>query len=90
LVIVRVNAVGDKDGRAAEALVEVIDYYDEATGFTAMERTTGWHGAIVAIMNARGQTPRGVKPVEVGVPAKLFVDEMKRRGISMTEKLTLS
>jgi len=89
-VIVRVKALGDKDERAAEVLVEVIDYYDEATGFTAMERTTGWHGAIVAIMNAKGQTPRGVKPVEIGVPGKLFVDEMKKRGISMTEKLTFS
>ena len=86
----RVKAVGKKDGRAAEALVEVIDYYDEATGFTAMERTTGWHGAIVAIMNAKGQTSRGVKPVEVGVPPGLFVDEMKRRGLSMSEAITLS
>jgi lysine 6-dehydrogenase len=88
LVIVRVKAIGDKDGKAAEAVVEVIDYYDERTGFTAMERTTGWHGAIVAIMNARGQTPRGVKPVETGVPAQLFIDEMKKRGLSLTEEIT--
>jgi lysine 6-dehydrogenase len=88
LVIVRVKAVGNKDGKAAEAVVEVIDYYDEATGFTAMERTTGWHGAIVAIMNAREQTPRGVNPVETGVPAQLFVDEMKKRGLSLTEETT--
>lgn len=87
-VIVRVKAVGEKDGKPAEATVEVIDYYDEATGFTAMERTTGWHGAIVAIMNARGQTPRGVKPVEAGVPAQLFVDEMKKRGLSLTEEIS--
>lgn len=87
LVIVRVKAVGDKGGKAAEAVVEVIDYYDEETRFTAMERTTGWHGAIVAIMNARGQTPRGVKPVETGVPAQLFVDEMKKRGLSLSEEI---
>ena len=86
-VIVRVKAVGDKDGKPAEALVEVIDYYDEATGFTAMQRTTGWHAAIVAIMNARGQTSRGVKPVELGVPAKPFIDEMRKRGFSLTERL---
>jgi lysine 6-dehydrogenase len=90
LVIVRVKAMGEKDGKAAEAQVEVIDYYDEATGFTAMERTTGWHGAIVAIMNARGQTPRGVKPVETGVPAQLFVDEMKKRGLSLSEEITFT
>jgi len=88
LVIVRVKAVGEKDGKPAESLVEVIDYYDEVTGFTAMERTTGWHGAIVAIMNARGLTTRGVKPVETGVPAQLFVDEMKKRGLSLSEEIT--
>jgi lysine 6-dehydrogenase len=87
LVIVRVKAVGEKDGKSAEALVEVIDYYDDTTGFTAMERTTGWHGAIVAIMNARGQTPRGAKPVETGVPAQLFVDEMKKRGFALSEEI---
>ena len=87
-VIVRVKAVGKKNGKPAEALVELIDFYDEATGFTAMQRTTGWDGAIVAIMNARGQTPRGVKPVEIAVPTQLFVDELKKRGFSLTEQVS--
>ncbi|MCW8983836.1 MAG: hypothetical protein OQK55_00725, partial [Thermoanaerobaculales bacterium] len=87
IVIVRTKAVGKKDGKPAEALVELIDYYDEETGFTAMQRTTGWDGAIVAIMNATGQTPRGVKPVEVAVPVAPFVDELKKRGFSLTEKM---
>ncbi len=85
----RVKAVGEKNGKPAEALVELIDSYDEATGFTAMQRTTGWDGAIVAIMNAKGQTPRGVKPVEIAVPPQLFVDELKRRGFSLTEEVSL-
>ena len=29
-----------------------------------MERTTGWDGALKAIMNAYGRTPRGVHPAE--------------------------
>jgi lysine 6-dehydrogenase len=87
-VIVRVKAVGEKNGKPAEALVELIDYFDEATGFTAMQRTTGWDGAIVAIMNARGQTPRGAKPVEVAVPPQLFVDELRKRGFSLTENVS--
>jgi lysine 6-dehydrogenase len=87
-VIVKARAVGEKDGRPAEAVVELIDYYDETTGFTAMQRTTGWDGAIVAIMNATGQTPRGAKPVEVAVPAGPFVEELRRRGFSVTEELS--
>ncbi len=90
IVIVRVKAIGEKDGKRAESMVELIDYYDEATGFTAMQRTTGWDGAIVAIMNAEGHTPRGVKPVEIAVPPQQFIDELKRRGFSLTETVSFT
>ncbi|RJP72269.1 MAG: hypothetical protein C4532_06320 [Candidatus Abyssobacteria bacterium SURF_17] len=89
-VIIRVKATGEKDSRKAEVVLDVIDYYDEATGFSAMERTTGFHGAIIAIMNAKGITSRGVHPVEVGVPGALFVEEMRKRGIEMDEKITMT
>ena len=85
LVIVRVLARGRKDGRAAGVVVELIDRYDEATGFTAMERTTGWDGSIKAILNARGITPRGAHPAEVAVPGPLYAEELRRRGFSLTE-----
>jgi len=45
-----------------------------------MERTTGWDGAIVAGMMARGQTPRGAVPVELAVPPDLFVQELSKAG----------
>jgi lysine 6-dehydrogenase len=89
-VIVRVKAVGKKDGRDAEAAVEMIDRYDEATGFTAMERGTGWSAAIVAEMMARGETPRGAGGVETQVPAKPFVEALRQRGINVTEQVTFN
>lgn len=89
LVIVRVKAVGKKNDHDAEALVEVIDYYDEETGFTAMERGTGWSAAIVAEMMARGETPRGAGGVETQVPARPFVEALRQRGINVTERVTL-
>jgi lysine 6-dehydrogenase len=89
LVIVRVRALGKKDGRDAEALVELIDYGDEDTGFTAMERTTGWTAAVVAEMMARGQTPRGAGGVETFVPAGPYVQELRRHELDVTEKVTL-
>jgi lysine 6-dehydrogenase len=88
MVIVRVKAIGEKDGKAAEALVEVIDYYDDTTGFTAMERGTGWSAAIVAEMMARGETPKGAGGVEKMVPAKPFVEELNRHGIKVREAVT--
>jgi len=88
LIIVRVKALGKKDGRDATALVEVIDYYDAETGFTAMERGTGWSAAIVAEMMVRGQTPRGAGGVEAMVPAGAFVDELRRRGFVVAEQVS--
>lgn len=88
VVIARVKAVGKRKGRDAEAIVEVIDYFDEATGFTAMERCTGWSAAIVAETMARDGTPRGAGGVETQVPARPFVEELRRRGINVTEQVT--
>jgi lysine 6-dehydrogenase len=87
VVIVRVKAVGKKDGRGAEAVVEVIDRFDDSTGFTAMERCTGWSAAIVAEMMTDGRTPRGAGGVETQVPARPFVEELRRRGIEVTEQV---
>ncbi len=85
LVIVRVLAKGRKDGADAQVQVELIDRYDEATGFTAMERTTGWDGALKAIMNAQGRTPRGVNPAELAVSGPDYAVELRKRGFSLTE-----
>jgi len=85
LVIVRVRASGRKDGRPAAVVVELVDRYDEATGFTAMERTTGWDGSIKAILNARAITPRGAHPAETAVPGPLYAAELRRRGFSLAE-----
>ncbi len=84
-VVVRVVARGVKDGKPAEVLVELIDRYDPDTGFTAMERTTGWDASIKTVMSARGQTPRGVHPAEIAVPPALYVEELRRRGFSLRE-----
>ena len=88
LVAIRVRAVGKKDGHEAEAVVELLDFFDEVTGFTAMERTTGWDGAIVAEMMARGETPRGAGSVEAFVPSAAFVSELRKRGFDLTERVT--
>jgi len=88
--IIRVRAVGTKDKAAAEATVEIIDFYDEATGFSAMQRTTGWHLSIVAAMMARGETPLGSLPMEVAVPGHAFVREARRRGFRIRESIAQS
>jgi len=87
IVLVRVKALGKKGGRPAKAEVELEDHFDETTGFTAMERTTGWDAAIVAEMMAHGLTLRGAGGVETFVPAVPFMNELKRRGFQIKEKV---
>jgi len=87
MVIVRIKAIGQKDGREAEAIVEMIDYFDDETGFTAMERGTGWSAAIVAEIMAAGQTPPGAGGVETQVPVRPFVKALRQRGINVTEQV---
>lgn len=86
-VIIRILATGRCRDQAAEAQVDLIDYYDETIGFTAMERTTGWDGAIVAEMMARGDTPRGAVPLELAVDPANFVAELRLRGFDLKEEV---
>jgi lysine 6-dehydrogenase len=85
--LIRARATGRKDGRPATAQVDLVDRYDEATGFTAMERTTGWHASIVAAMLARGEVAAGATPLEIAVPARAFVAQARTRGFAISERI---
>ena len=58
------------------------DRYDAATGFTAMERLTGWHAAILMAMQAQGRIAPGAHRMEQAVSASEVMAELQRRGIS--------
>jgi len=88
VAVTRVVCKGERGGRRAEAVVELLDHYNEATEFRAMERVTGWHASIVAAMIARGEIPPGAHPVEKGVPPKRFVEEARARGLAITTRVT--
>lgn len=87
--IMRGRGVGRRAGEAAAVNVDIVDYYDEATGFTAMERLTGWHCAMMLAMQARGEVPPGARALEAllldGTPtAARVMDEVRARGINVT------
>jgi lysine 6-dehydrogenase len=78
VVLVRVEFVGD--GRRLR--YDIIDRYDEATGLSAMMRTTAFPASIVALMMARGQTTqKGALPQERCIPPELFMKELAKRNI---------
>lgn len=87
--IIYVRCKGQKGGEAAEASVRMVDYYDEKTGFRAMERLTGWHASIIVTLAARGDIVRGAVPVELALPGDVAVREARKRGMDIEEEVRL-
>ncbi len=88
VVVIRVRCLGIKNGRPAQVQVDLMDFYDETTGFTAMERTTGWDISIIAIMMTDGKAKKGAVPLELAISSPEFVEELQRRGIAVSKQIT--
>lgn len=81
ICVMRVVGHGLKAGEETTVTVDLIDRYDQETGFTAMERLTGWHCAIMMGFQAQGVVPAGGVAMEVAVPAADFMEAVRQRGI---------
>jgi lysine 6-dehydrogenase len=82
--VMRAVGVGEKDGKPARVTVDLVDRYDETTGFTAMERLTGWHAAIMMGLQARGRIAPGAHRMEQAVKAAEVMAQLEKRGIPHT------
>ncbi len=83
LVALRVEVRGRSGKRAAWQL---LDYFDEAHGISAMMRTTGYSLAITGLMQADGRIiAKGVRTPDEAVPFQAYVDELAKRGIEIRE-----
>jgi lysine 6-dehydrogenase len=71
-------------GEPAEALVDLVVDPDPDLGFTAMERATGWHAAIVCHLMASGRIAAGATPVELAVDPGQMVSALRARGFEVT------
>ncbi len=85
LGILKIIGTGARDGKKMKADIEIIDYYDENTGLTSMQRLTGWHASVMAIMAAHDEIADGALPVHKAASGRKVIDEMKKRGISVKE-----
>ena len=83
LVALRVEVTGKSGKRAGWQL---IDRYDEATGISAMMRTTAYSLSITGLMQVDGRigTP-GVRTPDEAVPCGEYVAELKKRGVEIRE-----
>lgn len=81
LVVLRATILGADRGRPRTLRFDLFDRHDEATGFTAMERTTAFPTALVAHMQARGVISPGAQPLEKCVPTAHYLEELPRHDI---------
>jgi len=81
-VLVRLDFVGEKNGETNKLRYDIVDKQDEATGLSAMMRTTAFPASIIAQMMASGDVlERGATPQEKAIDPAKFVSELERRNI---------
>lgn len=78
LVVLRAEIIGKKNGKDLSLKYELIDFHDDKTGFTAMERTTGFPAAQVLIDCAEGRTPAGVHTLETALKNKDYLAALSK------------
>ncbi len=83
-VLVRLDFVGKKGGETSRLRYDIVDKLDEATGMSAMMRTTAFPASIIAQMMAHGDVlSRGATPQEKAIDPAKFVSELARRKIDI-------
>ncbi len=83
--IVLVTAVGKKDGLRQKISVSVIEEYDQIHDFTAMQKLTGWHASVMAILAANSAVKAGVLSVDDAAKGKIVMTELSKRGFEFKE-----
>ncbi|MCX6558665.1 MAG: saccharopine dehydrogenase NADP-binding domain-containing protein [Candidatus Aminicenantes bacterium] len=88
VAVIRVDISGTKDGVKKRAVLQVIDYRDLETGFTAMNRTVGYTTSIGAQLIGSGRiTRRGLLSPLRDIPYETFKQELAKRNIHISEEI---
>jgi len=87
LAVVRGVGIGKKDGNDVQWQIDIFDKEDELTGFTSMERLTGFSCAIYASEIAQGLTDKGCLKYENAMKGTKLLSELEKRGVGITYKL---
>jgi lysine 6-dehydrogenase len=86
LLVLRVEVKGTRGGKPATRRFDLIDKYDEEHGISAMMRTTGYSLSITGQFQASGKvTPPGVWTPDECMPAREYIEELRKRGMDLQE-----
>ncbi len=88
LVVLRATCHGMKNGKSKTIQFDLMDFHDEATGFTAMERCTAFPAALVLIHAVQGKTKKGAVPLEVALQNQEFLSDLNAHGLRIVTKET--
>ncbi len=91
VVVMKVEVSGVENGKQVRYVCHLLDRYDENRGITAMARTTAYPASVTGqfilgkVIKERGVVP----PEELGASEgffQMFMDELRKRGIRITEE----
>ena len=85
--LVRIVFEGERDGTTRTLTYEMVDRFDEASGLTAMQRSTSFPAASIAFLLASGAVPGGgAAPPEHVIPKEPFFADLAARGLAIAER----
>ena len=88
VTLLRVTVEGWKGTESRKIEYELIDLFDDKVGLTSMMRTTSFTASTAATMMADGTiSERGVLPPEKAIPPEPFIEEMKKRGVNIEQRV---
>jgi len=88
LVALRVEVSGTRGGAPCKVVYDLLDYRNDDTGVSAMERTTGYTLSITGQLQVTGRTTGpGVKPAHLALPLEPYLAELGKRNIRIQHRI---
>jgi lysine 6-dehydrogenase len=88
LVVLRVRCAGGRSGAAFADQLDLLDFHDDRTGFSAMERTTAFPAAACLHFQVLKRVPPGALPPEKAFTSAEYVDAVRSRGLAIEETVS--
>jgi lysine 6-dehydrogenase len=87
LVALRVVVEGVRDGAGRRITWELVDFFDEEHGISAMERSTGYSLSITGMLQAEGRAGGpGVRTPDQAISATEYVAALAARGVRIARR----
>ena len=83
ICLMRIEAIGIKNGNRKTITINAIEEYDDQTKLMAMEKWTGWHASIMMQHITSGNIAPGAFPVEKALTGHEFYDQAIKRSYTI-------